>query len=461
EPTLLSIDNGNLPSFYHNSVPTPPSDPTVNDGSKFDGVGNSFYGGSVEGIYTGSITITAEGLKENGPSAGIQPQGCNLYLEYSPDGGTTWRIYDQIRNMTGEHDWNPWQVCFYYHHVDPRTDRFGTSLGQWVYNNGTAPPAPGKSIRPDRGAGPNSYDYFPWVTSGFTYAAGSNPDNILNNFHSGTMSDNTTSATMPSGGLVSDPYYADQDGIVRPAMGAYGQDVQGDGRPLISSTTTGNFNNRDIILNRPFRNVGELGYAFRDEPFKNIDFFTTRTGDAGLLDFFCINESTTTTPIVAGTVNLNTRQAPVLQAILAGATRDETGSASSPGTTPILGTEAATIANAIVSWTQSSSAGQGTFQYRGDLLTKAASTLVVNNSNTWQQQIKIQREAALRALSDAGTTRTWTLLVDLVAQVGHYPPGATSLKQFVVDGEKRYWLHLTLDRYTGQVVDRALEPVYE
>src|SRR6202012_2150447 len=116
---------------------------------------------SVEGIYTGSITIYPD--DNNGPSAGIQPTHCNLYLEYSPDGGATWRIYDQIRNMTGAHDWNPWSVCFYFHHTDPRCDRFGTSLGQWVYSSGPTPAVnpPGQSLRTDRGLGSTSYDYFP------------------------------------------------------------------------------------------------------------------------------------------------------------------------------------------------------------------------------------------------------------------------------------------------------------
>ena len=41
-----------------------------------------------------------------------------------------------------------------------------------------------------------------------------------------------------------------------------------------------------IMLNRPFRNVAELGYAFRDLPWKTVDFFTDKSADAGLLDIF-------------------------------------------------------------------------------------------------------------------------------------------------------------------------------
>jgi hypothetical protein len=31
----------------------------------------------------------------------------------------------------------------------------------------------------------------------------------------------------------------------------------------------------------------------------------------------------------------------------------------------------------------------------------------------------------------------------------------------VVEGERRYWLHVAIDRYTGQVVDKQLEVVNE
>jgi hypothetical protein len=33
--------------------------------------------------------------------------------------------------------------------------------------------------------------------------------------------------------------------------------------------------------------------------------------------------------------------------------------------------------------------------------------------------------------------------------------------QFSVDGERRYWLHLAIDRHTGRVVARSMESVNE
>jgi len=57
-------------------------------------------------------------------------------------------------------------------------------------------------------------------------------------------------------------------------------------------------------------------------------------------------------------------------------------------------------------------------------------------------------------------TRVWTLLVDLIAQTGHFKPNAASLQNdFVVEGEQHYWLHVAIDRFTGQVLDRRVEAV--
>jgi len=54
-------------------------------------------------------------------------------------------------------------------------------------------------------------------------------------------------------------------------------------------------------------------------------------------------------------------------------------------------------------------------------------------------------------------------MIDVIAQSGRYPPTATSpsLGQFMVEGEKRYWLHLAVDRVRGEIIDQQLEAVYE
>jgi hypothetical protein len=67
----------------------------------------------------------------------------------------------------------------------------------------------------------------------------------------------------------------------------------------------------------------------------------------------------------------------------------------------------------------------------------------------------------IRALADSSGTRTWNLMIDIVAQSGKFNPQATSLNNFTVEGEKHYWLHVAIDRFTGQIVDEQLEPVWE
>jgi hypothetical protein len=52
-------------------------------------------------------------------------------------------------------------------------------------------------------------------------------------------------------------------------------------------------------------------------------------------------------------------------------------------------------------------------------------------------------------------------MIDVIAQSGRYRPNASSLADFIVQGEKRYWLHLAIDRLTGQVIDQQLEAVFE
>ena len=60
---------------------------------------------------------------------------------------------------------------------------------------------------------------------------------------------------------------------------------------------------------------------------------------------------------------------------------------------------------------------------------------------------KTQREAIVRALGETVQTRTWNLLIDMIAQTGHYKPDAQGLGDFIVEGEKRYWLHVAIDRF--------------
>jgi hypothetical protein len=57
-----------------------------------------------------------------------------------------------------------------------------------------------------------------------------------------------------------------------------------------------------------------------------------------------------------------------------------------------------------------------------------------------------EKESITRALAEVGQTRTWNLLIDVIAQTGHYSPNAQGLTDFIPEGEKRYWLHIALGR---------------
>ena len=73
------------------------------------------------------------------------------------------------------------------------------------------------------------------------------------------------------------------------------------------------------------------------------------------------------------------------------------------------------------------------------------------------------RETVARALSDTTQTRTWGLLIDVIAQSGRYAPGCNSIpgEKFDVQGEQHYWVHVAIDRFTGWVVDKQIEVVNE
>jgi hypothetical protein len=237
------------------------------------------------------------------------------------------------------------------------------------------------------------------------------------------------------------------------------------------------------MLNRPFRNVAELGYAFRDLPWKTLDFFSDKSADAGLLDIFAINDGPAlfdsngnflgmgpVPGVVAGQLNLNslyldpnnTALAPVAQPVLAGALWDD--SSSTVMTTGSGDQTAQTMTNRLVNATSAFP-----MQNKSELITRVtpvtrvplATTILPTAAND-KQAVKAQREVVARAVSSVSQTRVWNLLIDVVAQSGHYKPNAQSLQNdFVVEGEQHYWVHVAIDRFTGQVLDKQIEVVNE
>ena len=222
---------------------------------------------------------------------------------------------------------------------------------------------------------------------------------------------------------------------------------------------SGSIQFRPVILNRPFYSVGELGYVYRDMPWRSLDVGDANSADAGLLDYFCINEGyggSTNAPVVAGVLNLNTAHPQVLQAMLNGAARAELFPAWD-----INSADATSIAN---SFTNVTSAVP--LINKSELATRLAPndptiTSPTVDTATSDSHIKEEREASVRALASVGQVRTWNLMIDVVAQTGHLPPNATGFNNFNVTAEQRYWAHVAIDRYTGQVISMQLEPVSE
>ncbi|HEY0257212.1 MAG TPA: hypothetical protein VGC39_07210, partial [Candidatus Methylacidiphilales bacterium] len=106
---------------------------------------------------------------------------------------------------------------------------------------------------------------------------------------------------------------ADVDNVVRPADGWLGANLFTNSFNTLGTNTEAA--GRPVILGRPFRSVAELGYAFRDSPWKTLSFFDDTSGDGALLDLFSVSDEP---QIVAGRVHLNSAQPSVQQALLSG-----------------------------------------------------------------------------------------------------------------------------------------------
>jgi len=216
-------------------------------------------------------------------------------------------------------------------------------------------------------------------------------------------------------------------------------------------------------LNRRFENVGEFGYACNfgsTTPSGTLDFASAASNDRTLLDFFTYN----TAGNRAGIVNLNTRNGPVLASIIRGAWVHDPGAevlpppAPVPPTTLVSQDDALGAAQAIVQETTSTTAGRGPALTRGDVarLVAAAAAAVPNLAGRDEA-----KQTIARALAEVGQARTWNLMIDVIAQTGKYKPDASDLggSNFLVEGEKRYWLHIALDRDSGTVLGTQLEEV--
>ena len=270
-------------------------------------------------------------------------------------------------------------------------------------------------------------------------------------------------------------WYYDRDGVVRkgdpnPASPQHHDVDSPYTLPNLTSSLSG-VDARPVMLNRPFRSVAEMGYAFRDEPFRTLNFSSADSADGGLLDLFCLNEYNLPIPNRAGVVNLNSASQNALVALLSGEARDPGLVPAADGSPlPVLDDTssaishagATTIAKGIRAMLGPNSPPTMVIQNTADL-PKLIDKLANGTSSVSPKldSFKFKREAIARALGDVSTTRTWNLMIDIVGQAGRFSPNAKTLDNFNVEGERRYWVHVSIDRYTGRVIDAQTETVFE
>lgn len=422
------------------------------------------------GVYLGTVTRTVPASGNRQHSVTVIPdlaEGGYLTfaLEYKDKNGK-WLPYSVISRVRAMNK-NGWSNLSEYGgswgsivaRVDPRTDRFSVSSA--VTRTTTASWQMGTSIRPSVAS---TYDdgnnigrgvissAWPRVSEGFVNASGGRYmfDSWMQNVAS------------------SDFRYADADDITRPGDAARASatgDTSGDGMGsymLVSGTADylpgSKSRRRPYILNRPFQSVGELGYVFRDQPFKTLDLWSDKSADGALIDLFSVSDQAM---VAAGKVNINSASESVMTAIL----RNVTKQANSVAGSALSSSEATALASAAAGEIRTNGAlrdASAISSRLGGVFHTAAASVAGNNTSLNQPfRNKSYGEAPIRALANVADIRTWNLLVDVVAQSGRLAVNATGLQDFIVEGERRYWLHVSVDRIAGKLVSAQMEPVYE
>ncbi len=353
-------------------------------------------------------------------------------------------------------------------------------------------------------------------------------------------------------------FYRDPDGVVRPGDGYLQRwsydDNEFVGQPLQQRvdpsaqysvalpTTDGRLASgenprwkvnaaRPAVLNRPFRSVGDMGYAFRGGmDWKSIDFFTDRSADSALLEVFSLEEpvfnpqlAQVGTPktgqiksmvdrvVRGGKVNLNSPHPIVLAQLFRDFPKDFSTDPSnalwrispddistrfSDSQAVNLGVNLAVVTQA--DWDLTTKPWAGPMTGFDDLVErfvgnyKTARAYVkptvqeLQGGASWNADLrgipgdfyydnsiagspvtlrdgllKTRREAVTRALVGQGSLRTWNYMIDVVVQSGRYGPGAKNLSDFSVGGQSRFWVHVSIDRTSGRILETHWESVKE
>jgi hypothetical protein len=216
------------------------------------------------------------------------------------------------------------------------------------------------------------------------------------------------------------------------------------------------------VVSRGFTTVGEFGYGIDTSPsgvsagvppLKLWDS-STNFQYAPVLDFFSYNPVSSAYPR-AGIVNLYTKHEPVIAAMLRSALKNDT--ATTPPASVISASEATQAAHSIVcetQWVLTGTNPAGCSSPLGVAVTQTDRTRAIAGRLAARAFRDVPtlatsddtKGAVVRALAEMGQTRTWNLLIDVIAQTGHYGPNAQGLTDFIPEGEKRYWLHVALGR---------------
>ncbi len=395
--------------------------------------------------------------------------GVRYDLQYQVSSGSSWITYDtMIANPMSTQDRTSFSPGDRRHtttwiRLDPRTNRLGIFITNnfrnwycqsdtnWTWKNG-------ETGAPDASAG--------WTLGG------------------GGVSRFIGSASLPGWNLtkvggnvypryfqanLNDGYgcYIDADGVTRPAMGA---DASGTtGLPLANPPVGGPATSRPRVLNRAFRSVAELGYVFRGVPWRQLDLSHPASVDGALLDVFCLHSDSTTHDaprISRGRVNLNAAPPEVLAALFEGTSKSVIAGST------ISHDDALKLGTALNQWvSDTTDPTKGPLRSRSDLVGRTIATGSTFASQGFMSQISTlmpadksigeTREAVIRALADSSDTRTWNLMIDLVAQSGELSKAATSLTQFNAHGQVHRWVFLSIDRFTGEILKQSSEYVSE
>lgn len=330
--------------------------------------------------------------------------------------------------------------------IDPRTQRFGVSL---MSAQNVNPDFLGKTMRPQRVTDNSSATWFSsfninegWgvvqSTAPFSRTTGSfSLSQVFNRI--AHMAENRYNRGTPSN------IYRDRDGVNRWGDSGYDNDAK-----LMSLKINpmeyGVSTNRPIILDRGARSVADLGYVYRDMPWKSLDFFTTNSADMGLLELFQAHDQP---KISGGALNLNNLSKEQIKSLLVNVERSPR--VEERKTYDIITEdEAETLSQFYFDRIHSVNKS---VQDRTDLVSK----MNIDSVNNAFPATKFRREAPLRALVENTQTRVWNLMIDFVYQNGSISEGSSNLEKFHVHGTTRKWIHLSIDRLTGELIDSQIE----